>query len=157
MKTEARGAIEAIKADRFSEGFPDTHTVHCRCIWLAPPKRIACVCVASLFQEANLLLFTPCSTTRAPFNLHCCSRSLFQSAVVLIASPCRSQLPLLPEKCCRSLNEENRQDVQLTEEERGMAGERMRGRRGTEVRVGDKDGVETEREQRHAFTGMKPF
>lgn len=44
----------------------------------------ACV---SLFQGANLLLFTPCSTTCAPFNLHCCSRSLFQSAVVLIASP----------------------------------------------------------------------
>lgn len=66
---------------------------------------------ASLFQEANLLLFTPCTTTCAPFNLHCCSRSLFQSAVVLIASPWRSQLPLLPEKCGVSLNEENRQDA----------------------------------------------
>lgn len=64
---------------------------------------------ASLFQGANLLLFTPCSTTCTPFNLHCCSRSLFQSAVVLIASSWQSQLPLLPEKCCVSLNEENRQ------------------------------------------------
>ncbi len=73
---------------------------------------------ASLFQEANLLLFTPCSTTCAPFNLHCCSRSLFQSAVVLIASPWWSQLPLLPEKCCVSLNEENRQDAIDWERER---------------------------------------
>lgn len=84
------------------------------CVW---------VCVLRSFQEANLLLFTPCSTTCAPFNLHCCSRSLFQSAVVLIASPWRSQLPLLPEKCCVSLNEENRQDAIDWERER----ERMRG------------------------------
>lgn len=80
---------------------------------------------ASLFQGANLLLFTPCSSTCAPFNLHCCSRSLFQSAVVLIASPWWSQLTLLPEKCCVSLNEENRQDAIDWEKERGMVRERI--------------------------------
>lgn len=76
---------------------------------------------ASLFHRANPLLFTPCTTTYAPFNLHCCSRSMFQSAVVLIASPWWSQLPLLnatPEKCCASLNEENRQDAIEGERER---------------------------------------
>jgi len=89
-----------------------------------PRGRLVC---ASLFQSANLLLFTPSPTTWAPFNLHCCSRSLFQSAVVLIASPWLSQLPLLPEKCGVSLNEENRQDA-IHCKERRIARVRMRSR-----------------------------
>lgn len=92
---------DSVKASRaLSQSAADAYGSHYPRGWL--------VC-ASLFQGANLLLFTPCSTTCTPFNLHRCSRSLFQSAVVLIASSWRSQLPLLPEKCCVSLNEENRQ------------------------------------------------
>lgn len=113
------------------------------------------VCV-SLFQGANLLLFTPCSTTCAPFNLHCCSRSLFQSAVVLIASPWRSQLPLLPEKCCMSLNEENRQDAIDWESERdGKIGERMRGREREQELVQEGEGDKRDLQRGKGGTNVK--
>lgn len=62
-------------------------------------------------QKAHLLWFTTDSTTCALFNLHCCSSSLLQSAVVLIASSWWSQLPLLPEERCASLDEENKRDT----------------------------------------------
>lgn len=62
-------------------------------------------------QKTHLLWFTTDSATCALFNLHCCSSSLLQSAVVLIASSWWSQLPLLPEERCASLDEENKRDT----------------------------------------------
>lgn len=65
------------------------HMAHTQCAHFERPlfvRACACTCVLVCaflsFQEANLLLFTLCSTTCAPFNLGCCSHSLFQSAVV---------------------------------------------------------------------------
>lgn len=95
---------QTIQGDRLIQGLADSSEEDAhgqRSPW---PHRMFC-------YKANLLRFKTHSNTCTHFNLQCCSSSLFQSAVVLIVSPWWSQLPLLPEERCASLNEENKPDT----------------------------------------------